>query len=135
MSNDIPSALAALPADVRERVEQAAHTFGNEAWSTRPRRAALTVTLVSTMDPEADAWDVVAEVVGAPDFRGFGRAEHCVEAQAAALRDLADRIGGTPRPTSTTVYCLRCGAVRALVSPDGCPSCGAKHVRDSVVAR
>jgi hypothetical protein len=96
VSVTIPSALAALPADVRERVEQAARDLGNAAWSTRPRRAALTVTLVSTMDQEDDAWDVVAEVLDAPDFRGFGRAEHCNEAQAAALRDLADRIGGTP---------------------------------------
>lgn len=30
-------------------------------------------------------------------YRGFGRAEHCVDAQAAALRDLADRIAG-PAP-------------------------------------
>lgn len=62
----------------------------------RARSSALIVTIESSYDQEDGVHEAVASTEGGPD-RGFGRAEHAIDAQAMALRDLADRWQCVPR--------------------------------------
>lgn len=48
------------------------------------------VVLESWFDQEDGVWEAKAYLADSPDRSGWGRAEHCVDAQAMALRQLAN---------------------------------------------
>ena len=67
----------------------------------------LTVTLTSSYDQEDGVYEVEASYAG-DMHRGYGRASALIDAQAYALRDLADRFLCVPLPSLACILPGEC---------------------------